>query len=258
MTAAATPALAQTILRGLTFTNVSGNPAATPSTPEDRTLTVTVNDGAATSTPKNWTVTVVPVDSPPVVEPLTLAVVPGLSATAQVVAHDPEGQALTYLLLEEQTKGTVTMTSTGLVTYRNTVLDGQNDSFRVQVTSTGQSTMGTVSVRVSTAGASSGRFTSTPPLVWREGVIFSYTPTVAGFGNAPQFHLEPAPQVAKTRSAVDPLTYSFDANTGTLTIPAPISPELNYLRFGIVAVDPVTHESAYQPILLKILVAGDG
>jgi hypothetical protein len=263
LTGSATPAHVQTILRGLTYVNPTGTATADPSASESRTLHVTVSDGAATSTPALKTVTVVPTNNSPIVESLTLSLVPGLTVSGNLIARDPEEQTLSYTLVGGQTKGEptlqVNLSGQCTVTYHNTVTDGQNDSFQVRVSDGAQSTLTTVTVQVTVPGAAAPRFTSNAPLSWRSGVIFSYTPTLTNVGTNVRFSLVPAPQVAKTRALMALNTYTFDSLTGTVTInPLTTLPDGDYLRFGILAVDTTTGESAYEPVLLKITPGGNG
>jgi hypothetical protein len=258
LSAGSTPTATQTVLRSITYRNLGDNPAADPSLPENRTVTVTVNDGTVDSLPATRTLTVQPIDDPPTIQPLTLALVPGLTVTAQLVASDPEGQALTYAVVGGQTKGEPTVdAATGLLTYRNTILDGQDDSFLVSVTAGGQTGTATVTVRVTGAGTAIRGFTSVPPLRWRAGQIFSYTPTVTGLGAGVVFRLVTPPQVAQTCVPLAPADYTFDSATGTLTITSPTVPVGDYLSFEILAED-ANHTSVYQPVLLKITLGGSG
>jgi hypothetical protein len=258
LSAGSTPTATQTVLRSITYRNLGDNPAADPSLPENRTVTVTVNDGSVDSVPATRTLTVQPIDDPPTIQPLTLALVPGLTVTGQLVASDPEGQALTYAVVGGQTKGEPTVdAATGLLTYRNTFLDGQDDSFQVSATAGGKTGTATVTVRVTGAGTAIRGFTSVPPLRWIAGQIFSYTPTVTGLGAGVVFRLVTPPQVAQTGAPLSPTDYTFDPATGTVTIISPTVPTGDYLEFELLAED-ANHTSVYQPVLLKITLGGAG
>jgi hypothetical protein len=260
LTGAATPSTVQTLLRSITYRNNGDNPGSDPESPENRTVTVMVNDGGATSAPAACTLIVDPIDDAPTLQPVTLALVPGLTVTGQLSASDAEGQAMTYAVVGGQTKGEPTVDAiTGVLTYRNTFLDGQDDAFIVSVTAGGKTTTATVTVHITPASvaADAPAFTSLPPMCWRAGNIFSYTPTVGGLGSGMVFSLLPKPQVAATRAELNSTTYSFDGTTGTLTITSPTVPTGGYLRCGILAVD-ADGRSTYQPVLIKVCAGGNG
>jgi hypothetical protein len=138
LTAACTPTLAQAILSGLTWTNISDHPGATADDVETRTLTITLRDGGgSTSVPVTRDITIDPVDDAPTITAQTVKLTPGLTITGQIVASDPEGSAVTISTTNDgglvlPGAGNLTIQANGNFTYRHTETLTFQDSFGVK------------------------------------------------------------------------------------------------------------------------------
>ncbi|BBA70568.1 Ig domain-containing protein [Geobacter sulfurreducens] len=99
-------------------------------------FTFTVNDGTVTSAPATVSITVTPVNDAPVAVNGTLAVTEDTVATGTLSASDVDGDALTYSIVSQGSKGAVTITNAATGAYRYTpVADATgNDSFTFKVT----------------------------------------------------------------------------------------------------------------------------
>ena len=267
LTAGCTPAIAQTILRGVTWINGGNDPGADPDAQETRVLSITINDGSLVSAAVTRTITVDPVDDPPDLLAYTLSLTPGLTVSGQLEASDPEGEPVTFTLgTPLAANGLVTLQSDGSFTYEHQILSGAVDTFSVVVTEDGaggQSVTNTVQVVVSLPDAAAVRITSAAPVRAEPGVIFTYTPVLAGFGSDLEFILLPGLQEAVAGTAVGfPYTFSGGSSgsgaTGTLRINSPVAPPGGYIRGGILVIDRVSGRSAYQPLLIKIAVGVSG
>ena len=267
LTAACTPALAQTIVRGLTWTNTGENPAADPEAVEDRTLTVTLNDGVLGSNSQDRTIAVDPVDDPPYLQAQVVALTPGLTVPGQLVAIDPEGEAVTCgPPAPAAGAGAVVLAADGAFTYQHQTVGQLTDTFNVVLTEAGiggQTAVATVQVQVTAPEAAAPRITSSAPVRITAGTLFTYLPVLDGFGADREYVLIPALQEAVSGNAVG-FAYTFSSGTtgtgatGTLRIPNPTAPPGGYLRTGILVIDRATGRAAYQPILIKIAAEHSG
>ncbi len=269
LTATCTPAIAQTIVRGLTWTNTGDNPGADPDATENRTLTVTVNDGALNSAGRVRTIVVDPVDDPPVLVAYTVAMTPGLTVPGQLVAVDPEGETVTFgPPAPAAGAGVVALAANGSFTYQHQTVGQLTDTFNVVLTEAGvggQTANATVQVQVTVPDATAPRIVSAAPVRITAGTLFTYLPALDGFGSDLEYVLVPALQEAVSGTALaNPADYTFSGGTtgsgatGTLRIPNPVAPPGGYLRTGILVIDRVSGRSAYQPLLIKIAAEYSG
>lgn len=109
-------------------------------------FTYTVNDGELDSAPAPGTITVVP-NLPPTAEDVAVTTPRGVPVATTLSGSDPEGEDLTYAIVDPPTDGTLsgdapdltftpTRGFTGVTTYRYTVNDGRLDSEPATVTIT--------------------------------------------------------------------------------------------------------------------------
>ncbi|MCG7530365.1 cadherin-like domain-containing protein [Psychrobium sp. MM17-31] len=97
------------------------------------TFSVSVSDGKATVSAQ-VTVTVENVNDAPTIDSEKLVLTGGETKTATVDAQDIDGDTLTYSVVTEPTKGTLTLDSaTGAITYTPNELSVVNDSVEVKV-----------------------------------------------------------------------------------------------------------------------------
>ncbi len=79
---------------------------------------IVVNDGLASSDPSVITVVVLPVNDPPRVEPTQLTMVAGQTSSVTLLANDPEGSPLFFVVSDAPDNGVATLNAvTGEVTY---------------------------------------------------------------------------------------------------------------------------------------------
>jgi hypothetical protein len=260
LTAACTPALAQTILSGLTWTNISDHPGAQPDDGETRTLTITLTDGdGSTPVPATRSITVDPVDDAPVIAAYTVVLTPGLTVSGQLIASDPEGSAVTFATTTPGVtlpgRGNLTIDTAGAFTYEHNNLLYFTDSFGVTVSAGGQTATRTIDIVISDVDPLAPAITSLAPMRISAGGSFQYTPTFPPGVNtaAYQYQLVPQPEAG---------TWTFDASSGRLnwpSIPAP-GDGSGYHRFGILVIDRTSSpaRASYQPVTLKVSVGGNG
>lgn len=97
------------------------------------TFSVSVSDGKATVSAQ-VTVTVENVNDAPTIDSEKLVLTGGETKTATVDAQDIDGDTLTYSVVTEPTKGTLTLdNATGVITYTPNELSVVNDSVEVKV-----------------------------------------------------------------------------------------------------------------------------
>lgn len=255
------------LLRHLQFSNPSANPSTLA-----RVITVTVQNGAGqVSTVANKSLNLVPYNNPPVITAPTrpLMTVPGLTVGDTVQATDPDG-VLTYSLTgSPPTRGQVTLNATtGAFTYApaanpNGAGGVLTDQFEVTATDPGIPTNATTKsasqiyqVRITDLGATAPVFASNPPLETVLGRVLTYAPQVTTTGLT-------APTLTYSLVGLSPAVnpgLGFDATTGTITWPAawtltPAPTADSYQQLGLLVVDTTNQVAAYQPLMLKILLA---
>jgi VCBS repeat-containing protein len=109
-------------------------------------FTYKANDGQADSPTETVTIQVTPVNDAPIAIPGTLTVTEDLATNGVLTAHDIDGDALTYIIVENGQKGTVSLTgnagdftytphpnANGTDSFTFKVNDGQVDSITVTV-----------------------------------------------------------------------------------------------------------------------------
>ena len=158
LNADATPALVQTLLAAIGYTNSAGD---TP-TAGDRTFTITLDDGDGADTEITTTVTVVAVDSAPT---LTLP-------AAQSFAVNSTGNSITGLSVGDVDSDTVTVT----LTVEGTITLAQTTGLTFDAGADGSSTM-TISGTIADVNAAIATLTYTPATDDRDGDTLSMTVT---------------------------------------------------------------------------------
>jgi len=115
----------------------------------DDAFTFTASDGNATSNTATVSVSIVPVNDPPVAYDGTLTVVRGQMTSGMLTGSDPDGNALTFSLTSNGSKGTATITNpaTGAFTYTPNAGALGADTFTFTA-SDGQATSNTATVTV--------------------------------------------------------------------------------------------------------------
>jgi len=255
------------LVRHLQFTNPGRNPSGSV-----RQISVTVQNGAGqSSVVSTKAVNVVPWNDAPTITPPSaiLATVVGLPLTGSVIASDPDGAPSYAVTGSPPTHGAVTIdAATGSFTYTPAATDANspggllNDQFEITVSDAGipsdptvKTAIQTYQVRITDLGAVAPTFSSNPPMETVVGDVLTYSPTVSTAGMAsPSLRyvlVSPNPGVSPA--------LAFDPTTGTMTWPAgwtlsPAAVADSYQQLGLLVVDQTTSTSAYQPILLKIIL----
>jgi hypothetical protein len=128
-------------------------------------VTFTASDAASTSAPATITITVNPVDDPPTADPISLVTSAGDFVGVTLTGSDPDGDPLTFAIVQPPSSGTLTgsaptLTYTpnagfvGLDTFTYTANDGTSDSAPATVTInvTGSTTTTTTTGQQQTSG----------------------------------------------------------------------------------------------------------
>jgi len=108
-----------------------------------------VNDGLSTATAK-VTVTIVPVNDAPTAAAFTLSTTEDVMASGKLSGHDADGDALTYSIVTNGSKGTAAITnaSTGAFTYTPAANKNGRDSFVYRVSDGVLAATATVTVTI--------------------------------------------------------------------------------------------------------------
>ncbi len=133
-------ALTFTVLSAPAFGTLSGTAPNLTYTPNANfhgadSFTFRVSDGALESAPATVSITVTSVNDAPVAAAGTLAVIEDLAASGTLAASDVEGDALTFSIVSQGTKGTAVITNaaTGAFTYTPNADAYGSDSFTFRV-----------------------------------------------------------------------------------------------------------------------------
>ena len=111
-------------------------------------FTFKVNDGVTDSVPATVSITILQTNTPPVAYSQSVTTPEDTPITITLTASDTEGNALTYAIVTQTTKGILTGTAPNLVYTPNTNING-SDSFTFQVNDgTTNSSIATVSITI--------------------------------------------------------------------------------------------------------------
>lgn len=253
LTAFATPAVTQTVLRGISWQSTSQDPGAA-----QRELAFIVNDGSLDSTVVVRRINVTPVNDPPTdLGQTVILTVPRIARAGQIATIDPEGDVLTFAIEPDTgpTKGglgsSLNVTTGAFVYTPFAAVDGA-DAFSVRVTdANGASTLMTVDIMISDLG-SSVRFVSNPPMVATEGDSLLHVPTVITSG------LPDGTPLTYELIGGSGLGIALSPSDGTLSWPTIPPAADGYHAFGILVTEPTSQSAAYLPVLLQIIPAGGG
>ena len=122
----------------------------------DFSVSIAMNDGQ-TSTTQTLQISLAPVNDAPTFDnsSVTIAVTSGQSQTARLSVTDVDGDNLTFTVSEQPSKGTVTVSAEGVVTYRANEGTTGSDSFSVTVSDTaGATATKSASVNISAPASS--------------------------------------------------------------------------------------------------------
>ncbi|UZW65161.1 Ig-like domain-containing protein [Priestia flexa] len=99
---------------------------------------VTVSDGQGSTVLSIITITVTPVDDPPIApNEIMISTPEETTVTSKIVATDPEGLPLTYIIEDAPLNGTVTIDNNGVFTYTPNENFTGGDTFTVRITDAG-------------------------------------------------------------------------------------------------------------------------
>jgi hypothetical protein len=145
VTAVTSPAHGTAVIASGTVTYT---PSANYNGPDS--FTYTISDGAGGTASATVNVTVTPVNDCPTANPATATVNTGSSVNLQLTGSDPDGDALTFAVVQSPAHGTVTLQAAGAATYTPAAGYCGPDSFTFRVSDGGcSSTSATVSITVS-------------------------------------------------------------------------------------------------------------
>jgi len=254
--AAATPAAAQAALQALQFLRTGQLLTATT-----RTVQVVANDGLNASAAVTRIVSLLPLDDPPQVSASMLVTVTDVPAEGLLSGSDPEGGALTWVIVSPPASGTLTLVNatTGAVRYVPVAGATGDITFTARASDgVTWSAAATMTVRITDRlAAVRPHVISSPPREGFLGTALTYQVTV-DLGGLPggadlAFQLVGVP-VGSTATVL-----KTGARSATVTWTASGTPQ-QHQQLGLLVSDPVTGISSYQPIqvLWQAPVGGAG
>jgi VCBS repeat-containing protein len=227
---------------------ITYTPAAASSGAVSFTYTVKDNNGA-TSNAATVVITIIPGNRAPVAQNGGLATFEGRTTTGTLIATDPEGAALTFTIVTNGTKGTVTITDagTGAYTYVPNASANGTDSFTFHVSDGAlTSNLATVTVTIAPANGAPGNDAPVPSasaIVTDKGTAATsqVVPNDPNAGNTHTYTITLAPDHGiATVSASGLLTYT---------------PALNYSGADRVAVTVTDQSGASGQVTIPVTVA---
>ena len=194
-------------------------------------FTFQVDDGQTTSNTATVSITISAINDPPVAQNAAITISEDTATSGQLQAQDPEGASLTYAVVANPTRGSLTISTSGAFTYTPDADISGTDSFTFQV-SDGQvtSNIATVSITISPV--------NDVPVAANGSLTAAYGQTTAGTlhatdkeNDALTFSIASDPQQVVTLTSpttgaytispvtgmASPYSFTFSVNDGTAT-----------------------------------------